>query len=151
MNIRNLLITAGIAGVVMALLSNLPVLYFGNCLACMWLWASGILGAFLYHRFEGSASSLTAGQGAVIGVVSGLVGAIVGAIVSTLFGGFGLANLLGSQANNANELLGTSIGSLATAGSFSLIGLCFTAFIYPVFGAIGGAIGGVIFGKRATA
>jgi len=147
MNTRSLLIAAGIAGAVMALLSNLPVLYLGNCLACMWLWTSGILGTWLYRRFEGST---TAGQGAVVGVISGFLGAIIGTILGTIFGGAGLASLFASQSSTAEELLGGAAGPFAVAGTFSLLGLLFNIFIYPFFGAIGGAVGGVIFGKPAT-
>jgi hypothetical protein len=148
MNIRSLLIASGIAGAVMALLSNLPVLYLGNCLACLWLWTSGIFGAWLYSRNEGST---TPGQGAVIGVLGGLIGAVIGAILGTIFGGAGLANLLGSQAGTSEELFGNVAGSYTLAGTFSFLGLLINVFIYPLFGAIGGAIGGVIFRQKTTA
>jgi len=147
MNIRSLLIASGIAGIAMAFLSNLPVIYLGNCLACLWLWSGGIFGAWVYHRSE---HSITSGQGAVIGVVGGLVGAVLGAVLGTIFGGAGLTSLLSSQAGNAQQLFGSAAGSLGFAGGLSLLELCFTIFIYPVFGAIGGAIGGVILGKPNT-
>jgi len=148
MNTRSLLITSGIAGTAMALLSNLPVLYLCNCLACLWLWTSGVFGAWLYRRIEGLT---TPGRGAVIGVISGLIGAIIGAILGTVFGGAGLASLLASQSGTAEELFGSAAGSFALAGTFSFLGLLFNVFIYPLFGAIGGAIGGVIFGHKTTA
>ena len=144
MNTRSLFIASGIAGIAMALLSNLPVIYLGNCLACLWLWSGGIFGAWIYSRSE---HSITSGQGAVIGVVGGLIGAIIGAVLSTILGGTGLSSLLGSQLGNAQELFGTAAGSFALAGTLSLLGLMFNIFIYPLFGAIGGAIGGIIFGK----
>lgn len=147
MNTRSLLIASGIAGIAMALLSNLPVIYLGNCLACLWLWSGGIFGAWLYRHSE---NSITTGQGIVIGVIGGIIGAVLGSILGTIFGGAGLASLLSSESSNAQELFGTTAGSFTFAGMMSLLGLLINIFIYPLFGAIGGAIGGVIFGSKAT-
>ncbi len=146
MNGRSLVIASGIAGFVMALLSTLPVVYLGNCLACMWLWPGGILGAWIYRR---SQPNITSGQGAVIGLLAGIVGALLAAVLGTVFGGAGLSSLLASQTNNAQELFGGAAGSLLAAGAMSLLGLLFNVFIFPIFGAIGGAIGGVVFGRPA--
>ena len=147
MNTRSLFIASGIAGLAMALLSNFPVIYLGNCLACLWLWSGGILGAWIYRHSE---NSITTGQGAVIGLVGGLIGVVLGAIFGTIFGGVGLSALLASQASNAQELFGSAGGSFGFAGLMSFLGLLFNIFIYPLFGAIGGAIGSVIFASKTT-
>jgi hypothetical protein len=52
---------------------------------------------------------------------------------------------MSTQASSAEGLLGGLLGSFALAGTLSGIGLLCNAVTYPVFGAIGGAIGGVIF------
>lgn len=148
MKISSLLIASAIAGTVMGLLSSLPFISWGNCLGCMWLWLSGILGAWLY-RYSAQ-HPITAGQGAVVGILSGLAGAVVGTIVGAIIGALGLNSLFASQTNSAQDLLnGTGFSFLFSSG-FSLIGLLFKVFIYPIFAAIGGAIGGVIFGKPNT-
>lgn len=153
MNIRSLLMSGAIAGIFIALFSNLPLIYLGNCLACLWLWSGGIFGAWLYRRLQGRGSSttLTGSQGAVFGLLSGFVGAIVGTVLGAIFGGAGLSTWLVSQSSSAEDLIGGTALSFLTAGYLSILALCFNIFIYPLFGAIGGAIGGVIFGKPAFA
>lgn len=146
MNIRSLSIATLVAGAVMAFLSHTPILYLGNCLACMWLWSSGIFGAWLYSRDEGA---ITPGQGAVIGIFSGLVAAILGAVLSTVFG-TGLGTLISSQADRPEAAAGSILGSFAFVGAISGFNLLCNALIYPTFGGIGGAIGGVLFSSGSA-
>ena len=146
MKLGSLFIAGGIAGLVMATLSNLPFISYGNCLGCMWLWLSGILGAVIY-RF--SANSITGGQGAVVGLLSGVVGALVGTILGAIFGSIGFANLFSAAMGGTGDTILPSLGGAGVLGtSFALIELLFTIFLYPLFGAIGGAIGGVVFAKQ---
>ena len=137
----------------MALLSNLPIVSLGNCFICLWLWGGGILGAWMYRRFhqEGQAAPLTASQGLIVGLFSGFVGAIIGSVMAWLIGGVGLSALVASQAESAEELLGGTATSFLTSGAESLVGLCFNLVLYPFFGAIGGAIGGVVFARTSGA
>ncbi|MBV5343253.1 hypothetical protein JZU68_06455 [bacterium] len=123
----------------MALVSTLPIISLINCVLCMGVWGSGILGTWIYKRFENNAF-ITPGQGAVIGGLSGVIAAVAGIILGTIFGSMGVANLLGNQSS--------AFDSLQTAGGLSLLGFIFNIVIYPFFGAIGGAIGGVVLGKR---
>jgi hypothetical protein len=147
MNNRSLLITAGIAGLVMALLSSIPVVNLMNCVACLWLWVGGIFGAWLYKRQEGS---INGGQGAAIGAIAGVIGAILAAILGTIFGSVGMAGLSALEATTGEDFLGGALGSVVAAGTSSLIGFLFNIFLFPLFGAIGGAIGGVIFANKPT-
>jgi hypothetical protein len=146
MNTRSLLISSGIAGATMAVLSNVPVVQIANCLVCMWLWAGGILGVWLYRYYEGAETPITSGEGAIIGVVSGVFGAILGTVIGALFGSVGFLNSIVSQSRTAEDLL----GSLIVAGAFSILGLLISFVFYILFGAIGGAIGAALFGKPAT-
>lgn len=146
MDTKNVLITGAIAGGVMALLSHIPIIAFGNCLICMWLWGGGIFAVWLYRRLDVSATKVEAGEGAILGVVSGVFGAVFGTILGTILGGAGIASLLASRAPVGEEIL----GSFAVAGVFSVLGFIFNIFIYPLFGAIGGAIGGTIIKGDST-
>ena len=130
----------------MALTINVPYLNLINCLLCMGIWGSGILGTLVYKRFERD-SVITPGQGAVIGGLSGIVAAVVGIFFGTIFGTLyrtvgipGLPNLFGSQSG--------AFDALQTSGSFSILGFFMYIVIYPIFGAIGGAIGGVVQKKK---
>ena len=146
MNTRSLLISSGIAGATMAVLSNVPLVQIANCLACMWLWAGGIFGVWLYRYYEGAETPITPGEGTIIGVVSGVFGAILGTLIGALFGSVNFLNSIVSQSRTAEDLL----GSLVVAGAFSILGLLINFVFYILFGAIGGAIGAALLGKPAA-
>ena len=152
MKLSSLLIAGLTGGAVMALLSSLPVILYGNCLGCMWVWLSGIGAAWLYRYSAGRSHAVTAGQGAVVGILSGFIGAIGAAILGAIFGSIGMASLLQSMSTGPDDPFSSisGLGGVEFGVSTALIGLLFTIFLFPLFGAIGGAIGGVIFGKPAT-
>ena len=145
MNTRSLILSTLIAGLVMALLSNIPVINFANCLLCMWVWLSGILAVFLYRRFEAAHPSLTNGQGAALGALAGVFGALIGAVVGAFFGmifGASMASaisLLQSQAG-LQESMGPYLDMLRGGAGFTLFGTLCNLVLYAAFGAIGGLI-----------
>ena len=146
MNIRALLITSTVAGIVMGLLSNLPIIYLVNCIACIWLWGSGIFAAWFYQRLSAPITTITSGQGAIVGTLSGIIGAIVGTIASVIFGGIGLGTIWAPS--GSLEDIANSIGlHLGIASILGIVLFIIYILIYPVFGAIGGVIGSTIFNK----
>src|SRR5512142_1911457 len=86
LNQRALLLSVGIAGVVMGLLSHIPVIACLNCLLFAWVWGGAIFAVYLY-RNNTNRLPLSNGQGAIIGALAGVVGAIVGGVVAAIFGG----------------------------------------------------------------
>ncbi len=151
MNTRALLITSAIVGFAMALFSNLPLLSLGNCIICMWLWGGGILGVWLYPRFDKTTQAMTPGRGAIIGVVSGLIGALLATLVSMLFSESAAQNvqMAMTQFQGADPEVEQMIESFSEPGTIILVSFLFYIILYPLFGAIGGAIGGMIF-RRST-
>jgi hypothetical protein len=147
MNIKSLLIASGIAGVSIAILSSIPIVSLVNCLACTWVWAGGIFGAWLYSYFERT-SSMNIGYGAVVGIMSGFIAAIVQSLIQFVLGsGVGILGTLQSQSDVTAGIL----GSILVPGTFSIINLiCINIFIYPFFGIIGGLIGGIIFSRTPS-
>ncbi|MFP4439424.1 MAG: hypothetical protein ACLFVO_19450 [Chloroflexaceae bacterium] len=152
MNTRALLITSAIAGFAMALLSNIPLIAVGNCVICMWLWGGGILGAWLYPRFDEATRAVTPGRGAIIGVVSGLIGALLATLISTLFSGSTAQSIQMALAEMqvTDPQVERMMESLAEPESIILISFLFNIVLYPLFGAIGGAVGGMIFSRSTS-
>lgn len=148
MNTRSFLLSSLIAGAVLGVLGNLPVLNFINCLLCLWVWLGGIFAVYLYNRYERSRTQLdqagaTVGQGAGIGALAGVVGAFVGVIVYALTS-FISTPMLESLARSLDINMfnpGTGIGRAMTF-------FCFNIILYPLFGAIGGLLGAGVFWKR---
>jgi hypothetical protein len=140
MNTRSLFLSALIAGVVIGLLGNLPVLNLINCFLCIWVWVGGFLAVMLYRRYEQGVSPTT-GQGAGIGALAGLIGAVVGIMVNLLTS-FISAPVYGSIADLLNiqgDLpfqSGNFVGALISAFFFFALDVV----LYPIFGALSGMI-----------
>ncbi len=71
---------AVIGGVVIGVLSALPLISAGNCCCCLWVIAGGAVAAYLLQQHQ--ATPITVGDGAVVGAMAGLIGAVVHLVVS---------------------------------------------------------------------
>lgn len=143
------------AGVVMGLLSLIPVVSIG---CCLWMLLGGIFAVRLYqNRAPGL---VTGGMGARLGALSGLFGFIVYALGFAAQIGFGRGEGLKSEmirqlheaaAKNSDPNAQQVAEKLATPEGIVMIliiGLVAFLFGFLVFGSIGGAVGAAIFGKR---
>lgn len=145
---------AAMAGVIMGLLSLVPVVSVG---CCLWM----ILGGMLVVRFYQSRAPgiVTGGMGARLGALSGVFGFVVFAIgtaVKIAFGGDALKQemvrqLHESAARNPDPNAQQITERLTTPeGLTLLLVLVLIAFFvgFILFSSIGGAIGAAVFGKR---
>jgi len=153
MNTRSFLLAALLGGLIMAVLSNFPILNLVNCLLCAWVWVSGILAVYLYRRFEAANPALSIGQGLALGAVAGLIGAVIGAIIGAIFGGLGLAAISSAVRNLPGYDPSTmdTFANMIAGGGFSFFALCFNGVLYALFGAIGGLIGTALIWKAPAA
>ena len=145
MNIKNLIISSLIGGVVIAAIANIPPLNFINCLLCIGYWAGSILAVWLYKRFQGT---LTLGQGVAIGAVAGVWSGLINFVIG-LISAAGIATVFSAidqviPAETLN-LDGDFIGRMAI-----LINV-FLVFFNIFLGTIGGLIGGAIFQTKPQA
>lgn len=135
MNNRTMILSAVIGALVMVVLSNVPILSLINCLLCAGIWLGGMAAVWFYRRQSGV--SLTVGQGALLGVVAGIIGAVLSSIISAIFGGDAMqAAIDADPTGQAASLLGGFVGG----GASFIISFLFNIILYPLFGAIGGAI-----------
>lgn len=145
MNIKNLIISSLIGGIVIAALANIPVINVINCLLCIGYWAGAILAVWLYKRFEGS---LTLGQGVAVGALAGVWSGLINFIVG-LVGAASIATILSTveqvlPADTVN-LDGDFIGRIAFLANI------FGIFLNIFLGTLGGLIGGAIFQTKPEA
>jgi hypothetical protein len=77
MNMENTWKPAVIGGVLLGVLSSLPLV---NCACCFWIIGGGFLAAYLYVRE--SPLVVTLGQGVILGFLAGVVGTVVVALFS---------------------------------------------------------------------
>jgi hypothetical protein len=150
MNNRSMLIAAGIGGLVMLALTKIPLINCLNCILCVSYWGGGILAVWVYRQTEKVQPGLTIGQGALVGLLAGVGAAVLAMLVDAIFSGAGTLASLDMIKNVPGLSTGASdILRQATAygGSLILKLLC-NLILYPLFGAIGGAIGaGMIWPK----
>ena len=69
-----------IGGLVMGVLSALPIVAAGNICCCLWVVSGGAIAAYLLQ--QNSSAPITPGDGALVGLLAGLIGAIVQFIVA---------------------------------------------------------------------
>jgi hypothetical protein len=139
-----MLVPALVGALVMVALSNIPILNLINCLLCAGIWLGGMAAVWFYNRqTRGAATTglsalpLTVGQGALVGAVAGVIGALISSIISAVFGADAMqAAIEADPTGQAASLLGGFVGG----GASFIISFFFNIILYPLFGAIGGAI-----------
>lgn len=145
-----------LGGLVIGVLSALPVINLANC-CCAWILFGGALAAYLMQ--QGHPEPVSAGDGAVVGLLAGVVGAVVwlaaSLVVQSATAPFQNALLQRALANandmppEAREFLqGITSNAVVGIGAFFvfLVMLCVASF----FGMIGGLFGAMMVRKTPS-
>ena len=149
-----------IGGVVMGVLSALPLVSAGNVCCCLWVWTGGLVAAYLLQQNQ--SAPITPADGALVGLLAGLAGAVVQLIVSipiSLIVGpmerammqriLDMAGAMPPDVRDAFERYGRD----GQTGGLFLLGriIAFVAllFIGAIFSTLGGLLGAAIFKKSA--
>jgi hypothetical protein len=145
--------SALLGGVVIGVLSALPVINLANC-CCGWVLFGGGLAAYLMQ--QNHPDPVTTGDGAIVGLLAGIFGAIIGALVaipiSLMMGPF-QAELLRDVISNP-DLPAEWRRIFEQAGAGPAFGLGFvliffaSVFVSAIFGTLGGLFGSLIFRKK---
>jgi hypothetical protein len=151
---------AVIGGVIMGVLSALPIIAAGNLCCCLWLVSGGAIAAYLLQ--QNRTAPLMPADGALVGLMAGLIGALVRFAVAIpidlMLAPMEQAMLLrildmGTLPPEAREVLERYAGrDRELSGAYvlisSLVGLMFWLFLGAIFSTIGGAIGALIFKQQ---
>jgi hypothetical protein len=144
-----------LGGLVLGVLSALPLVNMGNACCCLWVLAGGAVAAYLLQNSQ--SAPVTVGDGAAVGFLAGVFGAIVWQFVA-----IPVTILMGPlQARMLDRLLNTGdlpdnvrpvFESLRQNAGFSIvrfvIGSVFTLCISVVFSTLGGLAGAALFRKK---
>jgi hypothetical protein len=140
-------------GLVIGVLSALPVVNLGNCCCCLWVIAGGMLAVYL--RQQNSPFAVTSAEGALVGLMAGLIGGVVGTILAVP-----MAAMMGpvqqqlidhllasrpdipSETRDAIERYATTAGFGAAAIAFQFVVM---VFVGAIFGILGGLLGVAVF------
>ena len=148
-----------IGGVIMGVLSALPIVSAGNVCCCLWVVSGGVIAAYLVQQNQ--SLPITPADGALVGLLAGLIGAAVRFVVSIpidfLLAPFEQAMLqrvldVGTLPPEFRDVVERYSGrdrevSLAFLVVGRIVGLMFWMFVGAVFSTIGGLIGAMIFRK----
>jgi hypothetical protein len=144
-------------GLVIGVLSALPIVNVGNCCCCLWVVAGGALAVYL--RQQNSPFAVTSAEGALVGLMAGLIGGVVGTILSipvaAMMGPFQQQLIDGilsrpdfpAETREMIERATNRSGGVGAAG----IALQFVWMIVTgaIFGMLGGLLGVAMFKKDA--
>ncbi len=149
---NNKLKPALIGGVLLGLLSAIPVVNLVNICCCLWALIGGLLASYLY--IKNSPVPARAGDGAILGALAGLVGAVIvvviGIPISIIAGGI-TRELLIRLIENVNPGQAEAIRIQMEAGSTiagAIVNGIILAVLLVIFSTIGGLLGVPIFEKR---
>jgi hypothetical protein len=144
-----------LGGLLIGVLSALPLVNFGNCCCCLWVITGGTLAVYL--RQQNSPFAVSSSEGALLGLLAGLIGGVLGVLLSIpielamgplqrrLVEWVLSANPdIPSEIREMSERAGTGAGAAAIA--FKLL---FGIVTGAIFGMIGGLLGVALFNKNA--
>ncbi len=156
MNEEGMLKPALIGGVLLGILSSLPVVNLVNCVCCAWVIGGGILASYLYVK--DSAAPVTLGRGVTVGLATGVVGTIVSALFSIPLyflmnrGVLDQVRQTIEQMPNLPPETRETLRQLFAQGNMNVLlfvlGVIFMLVINCLFAMLGGTIGVAIFEKR---
>lgn len=147
-----MIVPALIGGLAAGVLSSLPL---ANCFCCLWIILGAGLAVFLYSRDNPKA--LSSSDGLLLGVLTGLIAAITDFFLSIPFQAINLAlsrHFLETLSQFMEDVPfdwedWLQRGELIRLGfPLIILVLIFRAILYAGLGAIGGALGVALFGRK---
>lgn len=149
---NNKLKPAIIGGVVIGLLSIIPIVNLGNICCCLWAILGGLLATYLYVK--NSPVPASPGDGAILGAIAGAVGGVIvivlGIPISIVAGGITrelFIRIMESVNPSQAEMLRAQMAAGETIVG-AIVNAIILAVLLVIFSTLGGLIGVPIFEKR---
>ena len=140
-----------LGGLLIGVLSALPIVNAGNCCCCLWVVTGGALAAYL--RQQNLPTQITAAEGAFVGLLAGLVGGVATTILSIplemVAGPFQrqiMERILSANPDFPPEVR-DAIEQASTGGGMIALKLVTNIVTGLIFGLLGGLLGTAIFKK----
>jgi hypothetical protein len=153
----SLLQPALIGGVVMGVLSGLPLISGGNLCCCLWLVSGGAIAAYFLQQNQ--TAPITAADGAMVGLLAGIIGACVYLVVSipvaVLMAPFEqrmMERIMDSMENvppQFRSLAGGGAGQPLRIAIRTVVGFGFMLVLGAIFSTLGGLLGAAIFARKS--
>jgi len=140
-----------VGGLVMGVLSALPIISAGNLCCCLWIISGGLVAAYVLQQNQ--PTPITPGDGALIGLLAGLAGAGIYLVLSIPIT-FLVAPLqrqvlerLMERANGMPPEFREYMGGYVGGALGLMLGFVLMLMLGAVFSTIGGLLGAVFFRK----
>jgi hypothetical protein len=149
-----------IGGLVMGVLSALPLVNVGNACCCLWVVSGGVVAAYVFQQNQ--QTPITPGDAALVGLLAGLLGAVIQVaislpldlVVGPMYRELAqrAVEMAGDMPPNIRDMLDRisrreSMGALFLIVSH-VVSLMVWCFLGAIFSTIGGLIGGMVFKKN---
>ncbi len=144
-----------LGGLLLGVLSALPIVNLGNACCCLWVLAGGALAAYLLQR--GQDAPISSSDGALVGFGAGVIGAIVWQVLTvpvTIFMAPIQNQIIGRlmDAGDLPENVRQVFQTLRENAGFNLarfvLGGIVTLCVSMIFSTLGGLIGAAMFRKK---
>jgi hypothetical protein len=150
-----------IGGIVMGVLSALPIVAVGNLCCCLWVTSGGVVAAYLFQQNQ--TTPITMEDGALVGLLAGLIGAFVQLVVAIPIGilvapiervmlqrMIEIAGTMPPEMRDAIERYSSADGQggIALMIIKQVVGLMFFLVVGAIFSTIGGVLGALVFKKQ---
>lgn len=145
-----------LGGVVIGVLSALPVVNLVNICCCGWVLFGGGMAAWLMQQQR--PQPISVGDGALVGLMAGAIGAVVSTVVSIPINATMMpfqAGMLDQALSNAGDMPPEARAFLESlrggtlAGVASVFAFMLSLVVFSVFGLVGGLFGALFFKKPA--
>jgi len=149
-----------IGGLVMGVLSALPIISAGNFCCCLWVVSGGLVAAYVLQQSQ--VAPLTPADGALVGLLAGLIGAVVQFVLAVPIGILvapleramleRLIELADTMPSDVRDSLETYLAQSEDMGLAALVlrrvaTLFVMLLVGATFSTAGGMLGAVIFRK----
>jgi hypothetical protein len=143
-------------GLVIGVLSALPVVNLGNCCCCLWVVAGGALAVYL--RQQNTPYAVSSSEGLLTGLLAGLIGGVIAAAISIplmmVMGPFQermVETIMNSRSDipqESRDMIERMIRRNAGFGAAAfVISLAWHVLTGAIFGMLGGLLGVAVFKK----
>ncbi len=140
-----------LGGLLIGVLSALPLVSAGNCCCCLWVVTGGALAAYL--RQQNMPVMISASEGALVGLLAGLIGGVATTILSIpmemMTGPFQrqiMERILSGNPDFPPEMR-DMLERAGTGAGMTAIKLVTNVVTGVIFGLLGGLLGAAIFKK----
>jgi hypothetical protein len=141
-----------IGGLVLGVLSALPIVAFGNICCCLWVVSGGAVSVYALQQRQ--TTPVTPGEGALVGLLAGLIGTFIYLLlsvpISLLMGPFErqLVERLATFGNMPPEFRDYANRPAGLRVVGVLLDFVIRFFVDAIFSTIGGVLGAVAFGRK---